>query len=136
MRYIKVLLLVLLFFVSMLFFFQNQETLGRDMALKLDLFFLSPVKPLTFTLPTYFVLLAGFLLGALFAMVMLVWDKITLSARLMQAQWKIRNFEKELAQYANKSAPVAAPAATKAKLPIMAGKAPRDITAPDPDRNG
>jgi ATP adenylyltransferase len=134
MRYIKVLFLVLLFFVSMLFFFQNQETLGRDMALKLDLVFLPPMKPVA--LPTYFVLLAGFLLGALFAMAFLLWDKLALSARLMKAQWKVRNLEKEVARYATAASPVATPAEAKAKFPKMADKAKDDIIAPDPDKNG
>ena len=134
MRYIKVLLLVLLFYVSMLFFFQNQETLGREMALKLDLFFLPPMKPIA--LPTYFILLAGFLVGALFTMALLLWDKLALSAKLMQAQWKLRNLEKEVARYATQLSPTAAPAEAKAKFPKISGKAQNDVTAPDPDRNG
>jgi ATP adenylyltransferase len=137
MRYIKVLLLVLLFFVSMLFFFQNQETLGRDMALKLHLFFLPPLKPVT--LPTYFILLAGFLAGALFAMLLLLWDKLALSAKLMKAQWKVRNLEKEVAQYAAKASAstVATPAEAKARFPFTkTERAKDDIAAPDPDKHG
>ena len=133
MRYIKVLLLVLLFFVSMLFFFQNQEALGKEMALKLDLFlpFLPPMKPLA--LPTYFVLLAGFLLGALFAMALLLWDKLSLSAKLMKAQWRARSLEKEVAQYAAKAAAVATPAEAKARF--FSKKHENDIVAPDPDKS-
>ena len=136
MRYIKVLLLVLIFFVSMLFLFQNQEVLGKDMALTLHLFFLPPMKPIS--LPTYFVLLAGFLLGALFAMALLLWDKITLSAKLMRAQWKVRNLEKEVAKYeaTASKATVATPAEAKISLPFKkAEKAKEDITAPDPDKD-
>ena len=139
MRYIKVLLLILVFFISMLFFFQNQEVLGRDMTLKLHLFFIPPFKPLT--LPTYFILLAGFLLGALFAVSLLLWDKLALSAKLMKAQWKVRNLEKEAAKYAAKeaaaAAAVATPAEAKAKFPFKkAEKVKDDIAAPDPDKNG
>jgi ATP adenylyltransferase len=134
MRYIKVLLLVLLFFISMLFFFQNQETLGRDMALKLDLMFLFPVKSIA--LPTSFVLLAGFLLGALFAVAFLLWDKLALSAKLMKAQWKVRNLEKEVARNVAMSSSVATPAEAKAKFPQMAARVKDDITAPDPDKHG
>jgi ATP adenylyltransferase len=135
MRYIKVLLLVLIFFVSMLFLFQNQETLGKDLTLKLHLFFLDPMKPVT--LPTYFILLAGFLLGALFAMALLLWDKLSLSAKLMKAQWKVRNLEKAIAQYEAKvPAAVATPAEAKAKFTFKkTEKAQDDITAPDPDKN-
>jgi ATP adenylyltransferase len=131
MRYIKVLLLVLIFFVSMLFFFQNQEALGKEMALKLNLFFLPPMKPLA--LPTYFVLLAGFLLGALFAIAFLLWDKISLSAKLLKAQWKVRSLEKEVAQYATKAATIATPAEAKARF--FEKKKKKDVVAPDPDKN-
>jgi ATP adenylyltransferase len=133
MRYIKVLLLVLLFFVSMVFFFQNQETLGRDMTLKLNLFFVPPMQAVT--LPTYFILLAGFLLGGLFTMVLLLWDKLAISAKLMKANWRVRNLEKEVAQYATKATPVATPAEVKAKSK-MAEKVKDDVVAPDPDKNG
>ena len=135
MRYIKVLLLVLLFFISMLFLFQNQETLARDMTLKLNLFFLPPVKPLS--LPTYFILLAGFLLGGLFSMAFLLWDKLALSAKLMKAQWRVRNLEKEMAGYGAKaSTAVAAPAEMKAKFPFKkTEKVKDDIAVPDPDKN-
>jgi len=131
MRYIKVLLLVLIFFVSMLFFFQNQEALGKEMALKLHLFFLPPMKPVP--LPTYFVLLAGFLLGALFAIAFLLWDKFSISAKLMKAQWRVRTLEKEVAQYEAKAAAVATPAEAKARFSFK--KAEKDVLAPDPDKN-
>jgi hypothetical protein len=135
MRYIKVLLLVLIFFVSMLFLFQNQETLARDMALKLNLFFLPPMKPIS--LPTYFILLAGFLLGALFSMALLLWDKLAISAKLMKAQWKVRNLEKEVARYeAAASAGAAAPEEVKSKFSFKKTERTKDdITAPDPDKN-
>jgi ATP adenylyltransferase len=110
--------------------------LGKDMALTLHLFFLPPMKPIS--LPTYFVLLAGFLLGALFAMALLLWDKITLSAKLMRAQWKVRNLEKEVAKYeaTASKATVATPAEAKISLPFKkAEKAKEDITAPDPDKD-
>ena len=135
MRYIKVLLLVLIFFITMLFLFQNQETLARDMALKLNLFFLPPMKPVT--LPTYFILLTGFLLGALFSMAFFLWDKLSLSARLMKAQWKVRNLEKEVARReAEASTALAAPAEMKTKFSLKkTEKVKDDITAPDPDKN-
>jgi ATP adenylyltransferase len=92
------------------------------------------MKPVA--LPTYFVLLAGFLLGAIFAVAMLLWDKLALSARLMKAQWKVRTLEKEVARYATTASPVATPAEAKAKFPTMAEKVKDDITAPDPDKHG
>ena len=134
MRYIKVLLLVLVFFVSMLFLFQNQETLGRDMTLKLNLVFLPPMQPVS--LPTYFILLAGFLLGALFAVALLLWEKLSLSAKLMKAQWQVRNLEKEVAKYAAMIPSAATPAEARARFPFGRGeKAKGDIAAPDPDKD-
>jgi hypothetical protein len=135
MRYIKVLLLVLIFFVSMLFLFQNQETLGRDMTLKLNLVFLPPMQPVS--LPTYFILLAGFLLGALFATALLLWEKLSLSARLMKAQWQVRNLEKEVAKYAAMTPTAAAtPAEARARFSFSkTEKTKGDIAAPDPDKD-
>jgi hypothetical protein len=133
MRYLKVLLLVLAFFFSMLFLFQNQEILAREMPLKLDLFFLPPMQPTP--LPTYFILLAGFLLGALCAMALLVWDKLALSAKLMKARWKIRDLEKELASRAPGNVP-AAGAKDDVKSRLLQTKKTEhkiDVIAPDPD---
>jgi ATP adenylyltransferase len=137
MRYLKVLLLVLIFFLSMLFLFQNQEILARDMPLKLDLFFFPPMRPAP--LPTYFILLAGFLLGALCAMALLVWDKLALSAKLMKARWRIRDLEKELAARAPEKA-LAAGVKGNAKAGLLSPATKRaepknDVIAPDPDGN-
>lgn len=131
MRYIKVLLLVLLFFFSMLFLFQNQEVLGKDMTLKLNLFFLPPFQ--STPLPTYFILLAGFLLGALCCVALLLWDKLALSARLMKARWKIRDLEKELARHAQKPALASGNKGENKLLQKKSEPAKNDISAPDPD---
>lgn len=96
MRYVKVLLLVLVFFLSMVFFFQNQEALSKEMTLKLHLFFNDPM--VSIPLPFYFLVLAAFLLGALITICVLVWDKFHLSARLMKATWRVRALEKDLAR--------------------------------------
>lgn len=96
MRYVKVLLLVLVFFLTMVFFFQNQEALSKEMTLKLHLFFSDPM--VSIPLPFYFLILAAFLLGALLTIAVLVWDKFHLSARLMKATWRVRALEKDLAR--------------------------------------
>lgn len=96
MRYVKVLLLVLVFFLTMVFFFQNQEALSKEMTLKLHLFFSDPM--VSIPLPFYFLVLAAFLLGALLTIAVLVWDKFHLSARLMKATWRVRSLEKDLAR--------------------------------------
>ncbi len=102
MRYVKVLLFVLIFFVSMVFFFQNQTTLSTEMKLQLQLFFIEPMESIS--LPFYFLVLAAFLVGALLAMTVLVWDKMNLSARLMKANWRVRSLEKEVASLKSQQA--------------------------------
>lgn len=103
MRYVKVLLLVLVFFLTMVFFFQNQEALSKEMTLKLHLFFSDPM--VSIPLPFYFLVLAAFLLGALLTIAVLVWDKFHLSARLMKATWRVRALEKDLARSQASAAP-------------------------------
>ncbi len=118
MRYVKVLLFVLIFFVSMVFFFQNQTTLSTEMKLQLQLFFVEPMESIA--LPFYFLVLAAFLLGAILAVCALVWDKMSLSARLMKSQWRVRSLEKEVAtlkakQVQQELPAVEVPAETKGK---------------------
>ena len=55
MRYIKVLLLVLLIFFSLVFFFQNQTALSTAMTLKLNLFFVPEMTSIP--LPFYFIVI-------------------------------------------------------------------------------
>ncbi len=154
MRYIKVLLLVLVFFLCMVFFFQNQEALSKEMVLKLHLFFMPPMASIP--LPLYFLVLAAFLVGALLAILMLAWDKMHLSARLMKATWRVRALEKEAEQLKNALGPSAARGfklfsrSTKEATPVEKGipkavpAAPpattstahvEDVTAPDPDKH-
>ncbi len=154
MRYIKVLLLVLVFFLCMVFFFQNQEVLSKEMVLKLHLFFTPPMASIP--LPLYFLVLAAFLVGALLAILMLAWDKMHLSARLMKATWRVRALEKEAEQLKNalepsaargfklfsrssKEAPSAEKTAPKAMAATTSATASvtnvEDVAAPDPDKH-
>lgn len=94
MRYVKVLLLVVLFFLVMMFFVQNQGVFSQAMGLKLDLLFIPPLE--SAPLPFYTLLLICFLLGALCTLLMLVWDRLTISAKLTMANMRIRSLEKEL----------------------------------------
>lgn len=142
MRYIKVLLLVLVFFLSMVFFFQNQEALSKEMVLKLNLFFIDPKASIP--LPFYFLVLASFLLGALVSFIVLVWDKMHLSARHMKATWRVRSLEKEVNDLkASQNTPPSkgfsifsrkqqqAPAQQEA---ASVPAAIEDVKAPDPDK--
>ena len=98
MRYIKVLLLVILFFLVMMFFVQNQGAFSQALPLRLDLLFIPPVE--SAPLPFYTLLIICFVLGALCILAMLMWDRVSLSAKLTMANMRVRSLEKELAKTA------------------------------------
>ncbi len=94
MRYVKVLLLAILFFLALVFFFQNQNALSQNLVLTLNLFFLPPMTSIP--LPFYFMVVAAFFMGAVLALGFLVWDKVNLSARLMKSKWRVSRSHKTL----------------------------------------
>ena len=96
MRYIKVLLLVLLIFFSLVFFFQNQTALSTAMTLKLNLFFVPEMTSIP--LPFYFIVIVAFFVGALLAVALLLWDKMHLTARYMKSKWRVSALEREVAK--------------------------------------
>ena len=61
MRYIKVFLLAILFFLALVFFFQNQGALSQSMVLTLNLFFIPAMSSIA--LPFYFLVIAAFAFG-------------------------------------------------------------------------
>ena len=93
MRYLKALVLVLIFFVAMIFLFQNQISLSQTLSFKLDLLFMPAMTSIE--LPFYFVLLAAFLLGALMCLVLLHWDRMRLSAQIMRANFRVQAMQNE-----------------------------------------
>ena len=98
MRYIKVLLLVILFFLVMMFFVQNQAAFSQAVPLKLDLLFMPALE--SAPLPFYTLLIICFVLGALCILAMLMWDRVSLSAKLTVANIRVRSLEKEVAKAA------------------------------------
>ena len=94
MRYIKVLLLVVLFFLIMMFFVQNQGAFSQTMPLKLDLLFIAPLE--SAPLPFYTLLVICFVLGGLCVLAMLLWDRLSLSAKVTMSNMRARTFEKDL----------------------------------------
>ena len=117
MRFVKVLVLVLVFFISMMFFVQNNAVLSQAVTLKLDLFFDTAWSSIE--LPFYFMVLCAFLLGALCTMLMLMVSRLRAGAALRRANKRIRVLEKELNSLRN--------------LPLEAArKAPEPVAAPAP----
>lgn len=92
MRYIKVLCLAVVFFLALVFFFQNQAVLSQDLQLTLNLFFIDAMNSIR--LPFYFIILLAFAAGAILTLIFLVWDKIHTSTRLVKAKWRISTLEK------------------------------------------
>ncbi|MBQ9407317.1 MAG: LapA family protein [Desulfovibrio sp.] len=96
MRYIKVLLLAIFFFLALVFFFQNQTALSQSVVLTLNLFFLPAMSSIA--LPFYFLIIAGFACGALLTLAFLVWDKLNSSAKLVKQKWQINSLERAVAK--------------------------------------
>ena len=141
MRYIKVLLLAVVFFLALVFFFQNQGALSQSMVLTLNLFFIPARSSLA--LPFYFLVIAAFACGALMTLGFLVWDKVSLTARLMKQKWQISSLERELdktkkklgadtarAQFLSKNGKT--DAAAPAAAPVAAAE---ESLVPDPDKH-
>ena len=141
MRYIKVLLLAVVFFLALVFFFQNQGALSQSMVLTLNLFFVPAMSSIA--LPFYFLVIAAFACGALMTLGFLVWDKVNLTARLMKQKWQISSLERELdktkkklgadtarAQFLSKNGKT--DAAAPAAAPVAAAE---ESLVPDPDKN-
>lgn len=94
MRYIKVFLLVLLFFVVMMLFVQNQASFSDMVTLKFDPIFAPALTSIP--LPRYALLLLAFALGALVVLLMLMWDRLSLSSRLGSSRRRAASFQKQL----------------------------------------
>ena len=145
MRYIKVLLLAVVFFLALVFFFQNQGALSQSMVLTLNLFFIPAMSSIA--LPFYFLVIAAFACGALMTLGFLVWAKVSLTARLMKQKWQISSLERELektkkklgadtarAQFLSKNGKTEAAATAAAPVAASAAAAEESLV-PDPDKN-
>ena len=94
MRFIRVFLAILIFFLAVIFVVQNSDFLGETVQLRMDLFVL-PVQK-TIPLPFYFIVLVAFLLGGLLAIAFLLLDRIRLGLGLTSARRRIKHLEREL----------------------------------------
>ena len=79
MRYLKALMLALLFVVSMLFFVQNNGPMSTSLQLEFNLVTLHLISV---PLPMYLFVLAAFLLGVVFALGFLLVERIRLGLEL------------------------------------------------------
>lgn len=94
MRYLNIGIIIIFFFISMLFLFQNYESLSTSMNLKFDLI-LGP-KYESSPLPFYALVLASFAIGALITLLYFSLEKVRLSAKLKSCSKKLAKLEEEL----------------------------------------
>ncbi|MBG0776540.1 MAG: LapA family protein [Desulfovibrionaceae bacterium] len=93
MRFFKVFLIVLVFFLSMIFFVQNNQVLSQTMSLELNLF----VKTWrSIPLPFYFLVLASFVAGAIFCLAYFLIEKMRLTRELKQCRSRLASLEQEV----------------------------------------
>lgn len=124
MRFIKVLLLIVIFACGLLFFIQNNNALETPLTLGFSLYH----ADLTWTskpLPFFVVVLAAFVVGAVFSALYLLIERLRLSCGLLKCKSDLRGKEKELARLRaamEKAAPAAAQAPVKKELPQAAEK--------------
>lgn len=118
MRVIKVLFLLVFFFVCMLFFVQNTAILETALLLKLGAFGYQVQTP---GVPFYVVLLLSFVAGGLFATLYFLAEKVRLASGVRSLQNKVNALEKQMAQ--QKKSTVATP-------PSFAAVAPAPPAAP------
>lgn len=117
MRYLKVLALLALFFLTMVLFAQNMGALSAQVELGLalfgqDLFLIQQ--------PIYFILLSAFVLGGVLCTLYFLYEKFRMASELRRCRKKLKNLEKEVTSLRNlpledKNFPVEAPAAPEAE---------------------
>jgi putative membrane protein len=93
MRYLKVLGLVLVFFLSMLFVVQNHDALMQEVSLGLTVFGMHIQMPTT---PYYLTILTAFLVGAVLCTVYFFVERLRLSAQCRALNKKVSELEAQL----------------------------------------
>ena len=97
MRFIKILLLVVVFICGLLFFIQNSKELESAITLKFSLYY----GNLTWTgkpLPFFVIVLGAFGVGALLATAYLLFERVRMGCTLLKCKNDLRGRDKELAR--------------------------------------
>ena len=94
MRFVKFLVAVVLFVVTIVFFYQNAEIFNTGIEVKLDLYGLLVLqsKPL----PLYLVILSTFALGCVLTMIYFLADKIRSASALRECKTRMAGLEQEV----------------------------------------
>ncbi len=84
MRFIKALVLLIVFFFGLLFFVQNGDVLGKQMVLSFTLYLAPPWTSVE--LPFYFVVIVAFAVGMLLGIFYLFMDRMRLHSELRRTR--------------------------------------------------
>jgi len=120
MRFLKVLLILCLFFFGLLFFTQNKEILSTMLLLKID-FFYPGYQWSGFEVPFYFVILIGFAVGMLFASLFFAMDKLRLLCSVAAKKRSIRVLEREVKRLNNEKHAIEAKALAAKQVDEVVG---------------
>lgn len=98
MRFVKVFALIVIFFISMLFFIQNNEVLSQAMSLELSVIFQTWRSV---PLPMYFLILVAFAVGSLFTLLFFLADKLKAAKQLRECRSRVASLEQEVTSLRN-----------------------------------
>ncbi len=93
MKYLRIAVLILLFFLSMLFFVQNQEILSKTTRLYLSIFGLELHSR---EIPYYLIILLAFVAGGFVTLAYFLTEKIRHGEELKRCKSKIKDLEEEV----------------------------------------
>ncbi len=97
MRFIKVLLLIVIFTCGLLFFIQNSKALESPITLGFSLYY----GDLSWTgkpLPFFVIVLGSFVVGALLASAYLLFERVRIGCTLLKYKNDLRSRDKEIAR--------------------------------------
>ncbi|MCF8086000.1 MAG: LapA family protein [Desulfohalobiaceae bacterium] len=100
MRYVKALLVILLFVFGLTFFLQNSEMFTATLSVRFEVLDWGGRSD---PIPLYMFLVLAFLLGALISLLYLAADKIKLHRELKRRKSRISSLERELSSLRNMS---------------------------------
>ena len=92
MKYLKALLICIIFALMLVFTWQNKEILGFNLVLKIDFGFFSIPK---FQMPVYLAIPLSFLLGALVSIIYGVFYNSRLYGKVRELKHELRAIQKE-----------------------------------------
>ncbi len=94
MRYVIMVFLLVFFFISIIFFYQNGEALATELVLRWDLLDFYSFKSIP--LPFYFIVLASFFIGSLITIIYFLLEKTRVYSNLRKMKKENKKLQQEL----------------------------------------